>query len=207
MNDILKEKLLAFESTLSTLDGYDGWMIGTCVICFEWLTDMNIRDCDSENNIALQIVKKGRSAVRVRMDADEEWMEVLLVKPRQDVLIYEKNEESLSSNTFIRHDKDTMSFTVSQMEEYLKKVSDTNPIHQGNGAVLPGFLVMNECLANLNENNFLKECKTLEVRFLSPLRPDEKVYLTKINEGEKCSIHLKTETGDRDYSYNPEYSN
>ncbi len=45
-------------------------------------------------------------------------------------------------------DDDTLAFSRSQMEEYLREAADTNPIHQG-AAVLPGFLVMNACLLRL----------------------------------------------------------
>ena len=34
-------------------------------------------------------------------------------------------------------DDDTLAFDRSQMEEYLREVADTNPIHQGELAVLP----------------------------------------------------------------------
>ena len=46
-------------------------------------------------------------------------------------------------------DDDTLAFSRSQMEEYLREAADTNPIHQGEAAVLPGFLVMNACLLRL----------------------------------------------------------
>ncbi|MFQ8841173.1 MAG: hypothetical protein ACLR8P_09870 [Clostridium fessum] len=46
-------------------------------------------------------------------------------------------------------DDDTLAFSRSQMEEYLREAADTNLIHQGEAAVLPGFLVMNACLLRL----------------------------------------------------------
>lgn len=63
-------------------------------------------------------------------------------------------------------DDDTLAFSRSQMEEYLREEADTNPIHQGEAAVLPGFLVMNACLLRLWKKGWMKGQTALEVRFL-----------------------------------------
>ena len=36
VNDRLKKKLLCFERALSTLEGYEGWMIGTTTLHLDW---------------------------------------------------------------------------------------------------------------------------------------------------------------------------
>ena len=76
---------------------------------------------------------------------------MLLVKPRQSVLVPEKEKMTLMKaiTELGSEDDDTLAFSRSQMEEYLREAADTNPIHQGEAAVLPGFLVMNACLLRL----------------------------------------------------------
>ena len=242
--NIRKEKLLDFERALSTLEGYEGWMIGTCKVSMRWCGKDIAENDTTEKKLIPQIIKKGRSAVRVRISADaiteknyydaeekeqdalqiqtgkaedkqiktrqvkdeliDEWMEVLLVKPRMEVLIHEKKEEITNTCRIGGNFTDMMTFSRIQMEEYLKEVSDTNPIHKGDKVVLPGFLVMNECLLHLAERDWIDdnrttdEDKTIEVRFLSPLYPDEAVYLLESSEEEAKKVHLKSQLGDRE---------
>ena len=82
---------------------------------------------------------------------------MLLVKPRQSVLVPEKEKMPLMKaiTELGSEDDDTLAFSRSQMEEYLREAADTNPIHQGEAAVLPGFLVMNACLLPLWKYVFL----------------------------------------------------
>ena len=179
VNDRLKKKLLCFERALSTLEGYEGWMIGTTTLHLDWQPKQGENEfCHTK--LTPEIIKKGRSAIRVRIAAAEEEkereneeMEVLLVK--------------LGSE-----DDDTLAFSRSQMEEYLREAADTNPIHQGEAAVLPGFLVMNACLLRLWKKGWMKGQTALEVRFLAPLRPDEEVYLSDSEQEGRNAVYLRT---------------
>ena len=98
VNDRLKKKLLCFERALSTLEGYEGWMIGTTTLHLDWQPKQGENEfCHTK--LTPEIIKKGRSAIRVRIAAAEEEkereneeMEVLLVKPRQSVLVPEKEK-------------------------------------------------------------------------------------------------------------------
>ena len=101
VNDRLKKKLLCFERALSTLEGYEGWMIGTTTLHLDWQPKQGENEfCHTK--LTPEIIKKGRSAIRVRIAAAEEEkereneeMEVLLVKPRQSVLVPEKEKMPL----------------------------------------------------------------------------------------------------------------
>ena len=180
-----QKHLLRFERTLSTLEGYEGWMIGTTTLHLDWHPKQGENEfCHTK--LTPEIIKKGRSAIRVRIavaeeekERENEEMEVLLVKPRQSVLVPEKEKMPLMKaiTELGSEDDDTLAFSRSQMEEYLREAADTNPIHQGEAAVLPGFLVMNACLLRLWKKGWMKGQTALEVRFLAPLRPDEEVYL------------------------------
>ena len=203
---IFQKKLLCFERALSTLKGYEGWVIGTTTLHLGWQSKQG-EDAFCHTKLTPEIIKKGHSAIRVRIAAAEEekerqneWMEVLLVKPRQGVLALEKEKmprmEAITELS--SEDDDVLVFDRSQMEEYLREAADTNPIHLGEAAVLPGFLVMNECLLRLRKRGWVEEKAALEVRFLAPLHPDEEVYLSDSGQKDKGAVRLKTKQGERE---------
>lgn len=71
VNDRLKKKLLCFERALSTLEGYEGWMIGTTTLHLDWQPKQGENEfCHTK--LTPEIIKKGRSAIRVRIAAVEE---------------------------------------------------------------------------------------------------------------------------------------
>ena len=127
VNDRLKKKLLCFERALSTLEGYEGWMIGTTTLHLDWQPKQGENEfCHTK--LTPEIIKKGRSAIRVRIavaeeekERENEEMEVLLVKPRQSVLVPEKEKMPLMKaiTELGSEDDDTLVFSRSQMEEFL----------------------------------------------------------------------------------------
>ena len=175
-------------------------MIGTTTLHLDWQPKQGENEfCHTK--LTPEIIKKGRSAIRVRIAAAEEekkWenegREVLLIKPRQGVLVPEKEKMPLMKaiTELGGEDDDTLAFSRSQMEEYLREAADANPIHQGEAAVLPGFLVMNACLLRLWKKGWMKGQAALEVRFLAPLHPDEEVYLLDSGQEERNAVHLRT---------------
>ena len=71
VNDRLKKKLLCFECALSTLEGYEGWMIGTTTLHLDWQPKQGENEfCHTK--LTPEIIKKGRSAIRVRIAVAEE---------------------------------------------------------------------------------------------------------------------------------------
>lgn len=175
-------------------------MIGTTTLHLDWHPKQGENEfCHTK--LTPEIIKKGRSAIRVRIavaeeekERENEEMEVLLAKPRQSVLVPEKEKMPLMKaiTELGSEDDDTLAFSRSQMEEYLREAADTNPIHQGEAAVLPGFLVMNACLLRLWKKGWMKGQTALEVRFLAPLRPDEEVYLSDSGQEGRNAVYLRT---------------
>ena len=116
---------------------------------------------------------------------------VLLVKPKEDFSIrvtrqpkacepdqpdkrkqpvYAKTEhrKSLSQQdtaTVYKVDekKQTISFTNSQIKDYLEQTKDYNPIHEGENAIVPGFLILQKLLFELHFTDLLKENKIARV--------------------------------------------
>lgn len=56
--------------------------------------------------------------------------------------------------------KQMISFTSRQIEEYLDQTKDYNPIHKGENAIVPGFLILQKLLFELHVTDMLKENKS-----------------------------------------------
>ena len=59
--------------------------------------------------------------------------------------------------------KQTISFTNSQIKNYLEQTKDYNPIHEGENAIVPGFLILQKLLFELHFTDLLKENKIARV--------------------------------------------
>lgn len=59
--------------------------------------------------------------------------------------------------------KQTISFTNSQIKDYLEQTKDYNPIHEGENAIVPGFLILQKLLFELHVTDLLKENKIARV--------------------------------------------
>lgn len=59
--------------------------------------------------------------------------------------------------------KQTISFTNSQIKDYLEQTKDYNPIHEGENAIVPGFLILQKLLFELHVTDLLKENKITRV--------------------------------------------
>lgn len=57
----------------------------------------------------------------------------------------------------------TISFTNSQIKDYLEQTKDYNPIHEGENAIVPGFLILQKLLFELHVTDLLKENKIARV--------------------------------------------
>ena len=56
--------------------------------------------------------------------------------------------------------KQTISFTNSQIKDYLEQTKDYNPIHEGENAIVPGFLILQKLLFELRFTDMVKETKS-----------------------------------------------
>lgn len=59
--------------------------------------------------------------------------------------------------------KQAISFTNSQIKNYLEQTKDYNPIHEGENAIVPGFLILQKLLFELHFTDLLKENKIARV--------------------------------------------
>ena len=81
--------------------------------------------------------------------------------------------------------KQTISFTNSQIKDYLEQTKDYNPIHEGKNAIVPGFLILQKLLFELHVTDLLKENKIARVLMDHSCQDKEK----ELEEGnrEQCN--------------------
>ena len=89
-------------------------------------------------------------------------------KRKQPVYAETEHRKSLSQQdtaTVYKVDekKQAISFTNSQIKNYLEQTKDYNPIHEGENAIVPGFLILQKLLFELHFTDLLKENKIARV--------------------------------------------
>jgi acetyl-CoA C-acetyltransferase len=187
----MNNTLITLEKKLSTLKGYEGWVIGNC----EFIYSSKANDYNSDDSEA-KIVKSGSSMVKIEAYNHGSSLKITLIKPT------EKSKDK--GNHLAGHQADktfdmeksmtTLSFSEEQVNSYLNEVSDYNPIHKGKEAIVPGLLMMNTILGKIITK--ASSDYRVNVRFYSSLKVERNAYLLKSNE-EKGSeiIKLVSEDG------------
>ena len=93
--------------------------------------------------------------------------------------------------------KQTISFTNSQIKDYLEQTKDYNPIHEGENAIVPGFLILQKLLFELHVTDLLKENKITRVLMDHSCQDKEK----EPEEGnrEQCNEEQQTSDEKKDF--------
>lgn len=197
-----KKRLLGLEKTLSKLSGCEGWMIARCRFCLKKQREdsssgrlLHFEQPDNEEyTYKMQVQKSDARLVKVlitgRSRREEDSLEVTLIDPGSlsggiqpgRTLIPTENTRSSPSLTV----------TEKEIQSYLQAVNDTNPIHQGKDAIVPGFLMVNRMFVMFQDR--LPDQLQLDVRFLMPLQTGEEAVFSMSSEENKKSILLKTST-------------
>lgn len=197
-----KKRLLGLEKTLSKLSGYEGWMIAKCRFCLKKQREdsssgrlLHFEQPDNEEYAyKMQVQKSDARLVKVlitgRSRREEDSLEVTLIDPgslsrgKQPARTFVPTENTQSSTT--------LTVTEKEIQLYLQAVNDTNPIHQGKDAIVPGFLMVNRMFEMFQDR--LPDQLQMDVRFLMPLQTGEEAVFSMSSEENKKSILLKTST-------------
>lgn len=197
-----KKRLLGLEKTLSKLSGYEGWMIAKCRFCLKKQREdsssgrlLHFEQPDNEEYAyKMQVQKSDARLVKVlitgRSRREEDSLEVTLIDPgslsrgKQPARTFVPTENTQPSTT--------LTVTEKEIQLYLQAVNDTNPIHQGKDAIVPGFLMVN-WMFEMFQDRFPDQLQ-MDVRFLMPLQTGEEAVFSMSSEENKKSILLKTST-------------
>lgn len=188
------------ERACAGIDGFEGWMIGSVT-----LRAAGQRPGSSEPPSA-HLRRRGPSAAVIETGAGSIRMRVLLVHPAahgkrllreaghpkadapetQAEIPAERPAASRAGHPAEPADDGTgdageLCISRAEMERFLQQTGDTNPLHSGADAILPGFLILNRIMSLLPEAPSPEAA--LEFRFLSPLHPGEAALIKKTSDG------------------------
>lgn len=168
----LEEQLILLERTLSTISGYKGWVIGKC--SFFLSKESRPEETDLTCNVRI-IRENDRLADIGILQGKTERLRVTLMKPAEKSAGVTKTAERSSDRKAAALEEKTgetdrkrnipgkFLVTREETDRYLAVSGDKNPIHDGENAIVPGFLMVNRIAG------ILEDPERLQVRFFTPL--------------------------------------
>ena len=196
----LEEQMLLLESTLSTLSGYKGWVIGKCSFFLPKESEPEGTDWTCRAQV---IRENDRLADIGILQGKTERLRVSLVKPAEICAGMTKSAERSSDRKSgdsaekagyaDKNQKISEKFLVTREEtdRYLAISGDKNPIHDGENAIVPGFLMVNRIAGMLEDPDRLR------VRFFTPLLIGESAELVVRERNENGQIAEVLRNGER----------
>lgn len=175
------KRLLVLEGLLSTLPDCQGWMIAKCRF------SLGNRKMKTSDQFPLQILKKDGRLAKIHICSfageEKDLLDVTLINPGQRM--------TLGSRENMETEKEDYPFKVTREEtdRYLREVKDQNPIHQGEGAIVPGFLMANKILKQLSPPIPFQA----EFRFLTPLQIERSGWLEFLSSDEENDPKIEAE--------------
>lgn len=175
-----EKRMLILERALSSLSGYDGWMLGSVAFFFDQ-KDRNVDMAECQ----LQVMHKRERFVKVEIVCLEtkDRLLVLLIDSEREM----KNRNKVQDFTSVCTEDTKEKFMVTRKEtdRYLGLSGDKNPIHTGNLAIVPGFLMVNRLAAQQKD-----AYAAIEARFYHPLYIGEFARLVERKETKYRSVDL-----------------
>lgn len=176
------EDFLKLAAGLSVYNGgrYDGYTIGRA----RWKLNGKIHTVESR----IQMEKEGYAVMEVQgFDRVQDMAgELNVTLMKTDAPFYEKiivNKQPDTGEWFC--------FTPDQVESYLKRVKDTNSIHRGERAVVPGLMLADFML---EKGMILPGEKRYTMRFKSPMFIGS-YFVCYVQDGKICIQSPEGETG------------
>ena len=162
---------------------YDGYVIGRA----EWTLNGDIQNVES----SIKKEKKGYLLVEViGYDAEHSQNGTLVVTMRYSnifnrKIILQDDGKALTvlhKETFMEKREESFCFCRKKVDIYLKTVGDTNPIHYGAQAIVPGLMLLDFML---DKEIISGNVQNGTIRFLNPIRLNDRFLIQKDNQGLK----------------------
>lgn len=173
--------LTNMESALSEFQGFQGWVIGKCSV---WIRNTKEEKEKNKEKFSRAILLKRNSMLAAFQIYGsnrqlEGMLRVTLIKPFLTMAVKERWRDKRGKIL------GKLVFSAEQTSQFLDSVSDNNPIHEGDGATVPGFMIMNDIVEQTREEILKKMGKNFvtEARFLFPMKVGEVAELYKEDMG------------------------
>ncbi len=165
--------LTNMESALSEFQGFQGWVIGKCSV---WIR--KTREEREKLSHAILLKRNDMLAVFQVYGNNRQFdgmLQVTLIKPYLKKSVEERRKDKRGKTL------GNLVFSAEQINRFLDSVSDNNPVHRGDGAIVPGFMIMNDIMVRTGEEVMKKIGKNfvMEARFLVPMKVGEEAELWK----------------------------
>ena len=100
----------------------------------------------------------------------------------------QKPEREKNREHWLEHKTEWQEIWVSegQVEEYLQKTGDTNTIHRGEKAVVPGLYMVCLCMDKCRE--LFQKYENMQMKFVSPVHVGERIEIHSIKHDKKDSM-------------------
>lgn len=211
-----QERLMVLEKALSGLPGYRGWMIGKCHFSFGREGKPVEAPEHLQQGCHLDVLRSDQRLVEVEVanPATGDQLRVMLagaalkgkngtdraapeaagsqrldkgLDPGQ--AIAERQQQAVKAKLH-QETGGVLLVTLEEIRAYLHASGDSNPIHRGEAAVVPGFLMVNRILEGYGD------CSGASVRFYLPLQCKEPAKLVEQKIGEHSrTVELFTDRG------------
>ena len=190
-----QERLMILEKTLSSLSGYRGWMIGTCRFSFGREDTPEETSGQPQQTCQLAVLRSDARLAEVEITRPEtgDQLRVMLVNAASGKESVRKTAGKQPPDTKTaspQKESETFLVTREEIDAYLQASRDENPIHRGENAVVPGFLMVNRILEGYGN------AAAASVRFCQPLCCGKPAKLAEQKTGEHSrTVELFTDQG------------
>ncbi len=196
--------LIPLEQSLTTLKGWDNWLIGNSRFLFEGMVPDRSVTCKPA-------VVLRQSASLVILQSEASWkggrasLRLLLIRPtgsapKPDAQTADRHRrDSLpdaGATDSDRWRRASVSVSREELNAFLCAVPDTNSLHRSVDPILPGMLLMNRLLTwSLEERNDFPGLLQADTRFFVPLRCGQPLYLVTGQDRNHLLTRLDTVSG------------
>lgn len=135
------------------------------------------KECEAYQVNIVHENAKGMTILVQGMEKSGKAVQSLKVKLIKAIGNPPKGEEEKEGKETKHQEGKEMVFSCLQVEKYLQRVGDTNAIHRGKKAVVPGLYIVCKCMQGQWE-----KYESVQAKFYHPVWTDEKVRIHQMGE-------------------------
>lgn len=155
------------EKKLSEFEGFEGWVIGKVLFQIEQHGEF----CETGKKLLRQ---NSKMAVMEVYEKNQDYC------GKMNVTLFYPDKKEASDQPFVEEREESFEkaqmfcFSQKKVDHYLEITGDSNPIHKGENAIVPGFLMINQMM----ERCLASDMKSINgnVRFYKPVFVERELF-------------------------------